>query len=376
MARIQLPGLVDAHVHLREPGYVHKEDYTTGTAAALAGGVTTVLDMPNTIPPTATPATLAEKAALAASKAVCDVGIFVGATSSDLDAYLPAAQRACGLKIYVNDTFGSLRIDDLASMHRLFRTWAERADEVGGFRSDETISHSLSSSLLGPIAVHAEDLMVPVCLYLSDLYEAPLHIVHVSRRSEIELIRAAKERGSRVTCEASPHHLFLSTADLPRLGARGDMRPRLATPDDVAALWENLDVIDIFATDHAPHTLAEKASETPPPGVPGVETMLPLLLTAVHAGRLKVEDIVERCFHAPRRIYGLPEQPETTIDVDVDAQFTLRDEDMHTKAGWTPFAGMPVFGRVERVTLRGQVVYKDGVLRAQPGSGQVLFQPS
>lgn len=104
--------------------------------------------------------------------------------------------------------------------------------------------------------------------------------------------------------------------------------------------------------------------------------MLPLLLTAVHAGRLKVEDIVERCFHAPRRIYGLPEQPETTIDVDVDAQFTLRDEDMHTKAGWTPFAGMPVFGRVERVTLRGQVVYKDGVLRAQPGSGQVLFQPS
>jgi carbamoyl-phosphate synthase/aspartate carbamoyltransferase/dihydroorotase len=380
VARIQLPGLVDAHVHLREPGYVHKEDYTTGTAAALAGGVTTVLDMPNTIPPTATPETLAEKTALAAAKAVCDVGIFVGATSGDLDAYLPVAQRACGLKIYVNDTFGSLRIDDLGSMHRLFRSWAERAHELGGFRSGEAISTSLppslSSSLLGPIAVHAEELMVPVCLYLSDLYEVPLHIVHVSRRSEIELIRAAKDRGSRVTCEASPHHLFLSTADLPRLGARGDMRPRLATPDDVTALWENLDVIDIFATDHAPHTLAEKASETPPPGVPGVETMLPLLLTAVHAGRLELADIIERCVDAPRRIYGLPEQPQTTVDVDVDAQYPLRDEDMHTKAGWTPFAGMPVFGRVERVTLRGRVVYEDGVILAQPGSGEVLFQPS
>jgi carbamoyl-phosphate synthase/aspartate carbamoyltransferase/dihydroorotase len=380
VAQLQLPGLVDAHVHLREPGYTYKEDFTTGTAAALAGGVTTVLDMPNTVPPTATPEHLAEKVALAAAKAVCDVGIFVGATSSDLDAYLPVAQHACGLKIYVNDTFGSLRIDELGSLHRLFRTWAERADEVGGYRGDEVISPSLppslSSSRLGPIAVHAEDLMVPVCLYLSDLYDVPLHIVHVSRRSEIELIRSARDRGSRVTCEASPHHLFLSTADLPRLGARGDMRPRLATPADVAALWENLTVIDIFATDHAPHTLTEKASETPPPGVPGVETMLPLLLTAVHAGRLTVEDIVERCFHAPRRIYGLPDQPETGIDVDVDAHYTLRDEDMRTKAGWTPFAGMPVFGRVERVTLRGRVVYEGGAILAQPGSGQVLFQDS
>lgn len=392
MAQLQLPGLVDAHVHLREPGYTHKEDFYTGTAAALAGGVTTVLDMPNTVPPTATPERLAEKMALAAAHAVCDVGIFVGATSSDLDAYLPAAQHACGLKIYVNDTFGSLRIDDLGSLHRLFRTWAERADEVGGWRGEEERGEeaerrgseeqrdedrtSDSTPRLGPIAVHVEDLMVPVCLYLSDLYGVPLHIVHVSRRSEIELIRAAKDRGSRVTCEASPHHLFLSTADLPRLGARGDMRPRLATPDDVAALWENLAVIDIFATDHAPHTLAEKASETPPPGVPGVETMLPLLLTAVHAGRLTVEEIVERCFHAPRRVYGLPDQPQTTVDVDVDAQYTLRDQDMITKAGWTPFAGMPVFGRVERVTLRGRVVYEDGAVLAQPGSGQVLFQPS
>ncbi len=193
--------------------------------------------------------------------------------------------------------------------------------------------------------------MVPVCLYLSDLYDVPVHIVHVTRRSEIELIRRAKEKGTRVTCEVSPHHLFLSTEDLPRLGSRGDMRPRLTSPDDVAALWENLDVFDIFATDHAPHTLAEKASETPPPGVPGVETMLPLLLTAVHAGRLELDDIVERCYHAPRRVYGLPDQPETVIDVDVDAAYTLTDEAMHTRVQWTPFAGMPVFGRVERVTL-------------------------
>ncbi len=369
MASIRLPGLVDAHVHLRQPGYVHKEDFFTGTSAALAGGVTTVLDMPNTLPPTSSPEQLAEKVALAAANVVCDIGLFVGATSSDLDDYLPAAQHACGLKIYVNETFGSLRIDDLTTMHRLFRSWSERADEVGGYRCGNG-----QTQFLGPIAVHAEDLMVPVCILLSDLYAVPLHIVHVSRRSEIELIRKAKEKGSRVTCEVTPHHLFLSSEDLPRLGTRGDMRPRLATPDDVDALWANLDVVDIFATDHAPHTLAEKGGETPPPGVPGVETMLPLLLTAVHAGRLSLDDIVERCVDAPRRIYGLPATPDTSIDVDVDAEWTVHDDQMHSKSRWTPFDGLSLRGRVDRVTYGGEIVYADGQVLAAPGSGRVLFQ--
>jgi len=366
MSVLRLPGLVDAHVHLREPGYTYKEDFYSGTAAALAGGVTTVLDMPNTAPPTATPERLQEKARLAAAKAVCDVGLFVGATTTDGDAYLPAAEQACGLKIYVSDTFGSLRIDTLDLLHRFFRTWAKRAEQVG-YRG------SGASSGLGPIAVHAEELMLPVCLALADLYATPLHIAHVSRRSEIELIAAAKARGRRVTCEVTPHHLFLSTADLPRLGPRGDMRPRLATPDDVAALWEHLAVVDIFATDHAPHTLAEKSGENPPPGVPGVETLLPLLLTAVHAGRLTLEDVVARCCTNPRRIYGLPEQPETFIAVDVDAAATLQSAAMHTRVGWTPFDGMPVFGQVERVVLRGTTVCAGGQVLAAPGSGRVLF---
>ena len=381
MATIRLPGLVDAHVHLREPGYEHKEDFYSGTAAALAGGVVAVLDMPNTVPPTSTPELLCDKARRAAAKAVCDVGLFAGATNSHLDAYLPAAQKACGLKIYVSDTFGSLRIESLALMHRFFRTWAERAGEVG-FRSRG------QPQGIGPVAVHAEELMLPVCLALSHLYDVPLHVVHVSRRSEIELIREAKARGYPVTCEATPHHLFLSTEDVARLGALGDMRPRLATPDDVAALWENMDIIDIVATDHAPHTLAEKGvdltaagvpqelaagSHAPPPGVPGVETMLPLLLTAVHAGRLTLDDVIEKCALAPRRIYGLPEPPETYIEVDVEARFTLRHADMKTRVGWTPFEGWEVYGRVERVVLRGEEVFAGGEVVASPGTGRVLF---
>ena len=374
MATITLPGLIDAHVHLRSPGYSHKEDFFTGTLAALAGGVTTLLDMPNTLPPTASPTLLHQKAQLAAENAVCDVGLFVGATNSApvtslSDAYLPAATEACGLKIYVSETFGSLRIDDLGLLHGFFCTWAEKAAQVG-------YRNSTIAGGIGPIAVHAEEMMLPVCLNLSQLYDVPLHVVHVSRRSEIELIARAKERGLPVTCEVTPHHLFLTAADLARLGPRGDMRPKLATPDDQQALWEQLAIIDIFATDHAPHTLTEKDQPEPPPGVPGVETMLPLLLTAVHEDRLTIDDIVERCVFAPRRIYGLPEEPETHIEVDVDEPFELCDEEMHTKCGWTPFAGRNVYGRVKRVLLRGQVVYENGLLKAERGSGKVLFRPT
>ena len=330
-----------------------------------------MLDMPNTLPPTATPEALQEKARLAAASTVGDVGLFVGATTTHLDAYLPAAHHACGLKIYVSDTFGSLRIDSLELMHRFFRTWAQAADEKGyrmwGARQG-----------LGPIAVHAEELMLPVCLQLSHLYNVPLHVVHVSRRSEIELIRTAKERAYPVTCEATPHHLWLSRDDLPRLGPLGDMRPRLASADDVLALWQNLDVIDIFATDHAPHTLAEKGvggarTDQAPPGVPGVQTMLPLLLTAVHEGRLALDALLLRCVANPQRIYGLPPQPDTYVEVDVDERYILRNEEMLTRVGWTPFAGMTIFGRVLRVTLRGALVFAEGRVLAQPGSGRVLF---
>lgn len=372
MSRLTLPGLIDAHVHLREPGYTHKEDFYSGTAAALAGGVTTVLDMPNTQPPTATPAALHEKAQLAAAKAVCDVGLFVGAVNTMPiqhveDGYLPVAQQACGLKIYVSETFGSLRIEELGEMHALFRTWAEKAAQCG-YRT------SNNPNGIGPVAVHAEEMMLAVCLNLSHLYDVPLHVVHVSRRSEIELIRRAKERGVPVTCEVTPHHLFLNSDDLARLGTRGDMRPKLATPDDVDALWENLAVVDIFATDHAPHTLVEKRSDAPPPGVPGVETMLPLLLTAVDEERLTLDDVIARCVTAPRRIYGLPEQPDTAVEVEMDQPYALRDDKQLSRAQWTPFAGRRVVARVVRVLLRGRQVYEEGNVLAEPGSGRLLFQ--
>ncbi|MCS6843035.1 MAG: amidohydrolase family protein [Caldilineales bacterium] len=349
---LRLPGLVDVHVHLRVPGGEHKEDFATGTAAALAGGFTQVLAMPNTSPPLATRPALDLALAAARRDARCDVGLYAGASPFHLDALRELADDAVGLKIYLNDTFGPLRVEDLPTLLGCFRLWPR---------------HRL-------IALHAEGQSAAVAIGLAAAFGRPVHICHVSRREEIELIAAAKARGLPVTCEVTPHHLFLTETDAARLGPLGDMRPRLATQADQDALWDHIGhTVDCIATDHAPHTLAEKASAAPPPGVPGLETALPLMLTAVAQGRLRLERLVALMAVNPRRIFGLPDQPDTWIEVEVDRPYVIAADGLHTKCGWTPFAGVEVTARVQRVVLRGQVAYDaDAGVLAPPGSGQVI----
>jgi len=205
------------------------------------------------------------------------------------------------------------------------------------------------------------------------LTDRPVHLAHVSLREEILLIRRAKEAGHQVTCEVAPHHLFLTEEDISTLGVgRSEVRPRLARPADQQALWENLAVIDCFATDHAPHTLAEKDGPNPPPGFPGLETALPLLLGAVHEGRLTLDQLVERMATNPRRIFNLPEQPDTWIDVDLDTAGEIRAADTYTRCGWTPFEGWKTHGKVRQVVLRGKEVFRDGEVLASPGYGRDL----
>jgi carbamoyl-phosphate synthase/aspartate carbamoyltransferase/dihydroorotase len=200
---------------------------------------------------------------------------------------------------------------------------------------------------------------------LAAAFDRSVHICHVSRWEEITLIAKAKARGLPVTCEVTPHHLFLTADDLDTLGPLGDMRPRLGTRRDVEALWAHLDTtVDCIATDHAPHTLAEKRSADPPPGVPGLETALPLMLTAVSEGRLTLGRLTELMDRNPRRIFHLPAQPETWIEVDPDDRHVIDNEGLHTKCGWSPFAGRRVRGRIRRVQLRGDLVFDDGVIRS------------
>lgn len=351
MTLIKLPGLADVHTHLRVPGGEHKEDFYTGTAAALAGGVTAVLAMPNTTPPLSTAEVMADTQGKVRQDAVCDVGLFAGASPEKIDQLATLAPLAVALKIYLNDTFGSLRVDEVPTLMRCFEVWPR--DKL--------------------IAMHAEKQSVAVGIGLAAVYERPVHFCHISRREEIELIAAAKGRGLPITCEVAPHHLYLTADDAARLGPFGDMRPVLGSRSDVAALWEHLaDTVDCIATDHAPHTLAEKRSAHVPPGVPGLETSLPLMLTAVAHGRLTLERLIELMATAPRRLYGLAEQLETWVEVAANEAYQIRNEAMHSKCGWTPFDGMEVVGRVVRVYLRGEKVFEDGQVLAARGSGQLI----
>jgi carbamoyl-phosphate synthase/aspartate carbamoyltransferase/dihydroorotase len=200
-----------------------------------------------------------------------------------------------------------------------------------------------------------------------------VHFCHISERVEIELIRDAKERGLPVTCEVAPHHLYLTEDDIPRLQGLGIMKPPLKRKVDVDALWANFDVIDVIATDHAPHTLAEKQGDNPAFGVPGLETSLPLMLTAVHEGKLTLDRMVDLMHTTPARILRLQPQPDTFIEVDTTHPWTIETARLQTKCGWTPFEGMSVVGAIRSVTLRGQQVLRDGEITAQPGTGRVLL---
>ena len=350
MNEIILPGLVDVHTHLRVPGGEHKEDFQTGTAAALAGGITTVLAMPNTSPPLATEQIIQDTFKLAQADTRCELGLFAGASPEYTDHLPRLAPYAVALKIYLNDTFGPLRVEDVPTLMACFRDWPREK----------------------MIAMHAEKQSVAVGIGLATAFDRPVHFCHISRREEIELIATAKQHGLPVTCEVAPHHLYLTQADAVRLGALGDMRPLLGTQSDVDALWDHLDdTVDCIATDHAPHTLAEKASDNVPPGVPGLETSLALMLTAVHQNRLTLNRLIELMATNPRRIYGLEEPPNTEVTIDM-TPYTISNEGLQTKCGWTPFAGMEVVGQVKKVVLRGKVVVENGRVLVTPGSGTLL----
>uniref|UniRef100_A0A3Q4BKN8 Multifunctional protein CAD n=1 Tax=Mola mola TaxID=94237 RepID=A0A3Q4BKN8_MOLML len=336
---VRLPGLIDVHVHLREPGATHKEDFSSGTAAALAGGVTMVCAMPNTSPAITDPNSLALFQKLAKAGCRCDYALYLGA-ASDNAAILPSiASQAAGLKMYLNDTYSTLKMDNVSLWMEHFEKWPKQK----------------------PIVAHAEKQTVAAILMVAQLYQRPVHICHVAKKEEILIIQAAKQKGIQVTCEVAPHHLFLCEDNVVEIGGRrAQVRPMLGSRKDMEALWENLDIIDCFATDHAPHAVEEKNADNPPPGYPGLETMLPLLLTAVSDGRLTLEDIVKRLYDNPRRIFNLPVQENTYVEVDLEQEWVIPQAMQFTKSKWTPFQGLKVKGKVRRVVLRGEVAYIDG----------------
>ncbi len=334
---IRLPGLIDSHVHLREPGATQKEDFETGTKAAIAGGYTLVLDMPNNPVATISPEALQEKIDLAKGRIYCDVGFHFGASSKSIQYFNEVPPKVFGLKVYMNQTTGDLLMEDDSTLEAVFSAWPKET----------------------PVLVHAEGDTLQKAIGLAKRFGNKLHVCHVSLEKEIDLIKEAKANGLNLSCEVSCHHLFLTDEDAKRLGSYGIMKPPLSGKEDQKALWQALvdGTIDMIASDHAPHTKEEKQGGKPPYGVPGLETTLPLLLTAVNEGRLTLERLIELTSTNPRKVFGIAEQQETFVEVDMGESYVIDEKALQTKCGWTPFAGMKVTGKVKKVALRGKTVF-------------------
>jgi dihydroorotase (multifunctional complex type) len=372
------PGLIDAHVHLREPGGEHKEDLFTGTSAALAGGVTTVLAMPNTNPPITNRATLIDVQTRAAARAVCDYGFYVGGTPDNAEEAAGLGE-AVGLKLYIGSSTGSLLVDQLSAQLAHFTRYPKDRIIAVHAEDEAAVQYSATRGQRRPPICAA--LAAAHVIALAEQIGRRLHICHVSTGYELALIRDARTRGLDITCEVSPHHLFLSMADEQRLGALGQVNPPLRAQEEVDALWAQSDTIDMIATDHAPHTLDEKANTSPPSGMPGLETMLPLLLDAAHHGRLSLPDIARWTSTRPAEIFDLVDkgriEPGCHADltlVDLDHEWTIQNGGLQTRCGWTPFAGRTVQGSIRQVYLRGKQVFASGHLLVQAGDGQPIRQ--
>jgi len=346
---IIIPGLIDTHVHLREPGATQKEDFETGSKAAITGGYTVILDMPNNPQPTITPQALEEKDKLAKNRIYSDLGFHFGATLDSSQYFNQLNDRVFGLKVYMNHTTGTLLQEDPKILQTIFEAWPKNK----------------------VLMVHAEGETLKKAIALAKKNNNKLHVCHVSQASEIRLIKQAKLDGLSITCEVTAHHLFLTEKDAERLGPFGMMRPPLKDPN---ILWEAVkdQTIDMVASDHAPHTKEEKNSPNPPNGVPGLETTLPLLLTAVNEGKLTIEDIIRLCHTNPAKIFNIPMQPDTFVEIDPTIPHTLPPKPLYTKCQWTPFEGKRVKGKVKRVVLRGKVVYDNGQILGKP-QGKVIY---
>jgi dihydroorotase-like cyclic amidohydrolase len=348
---LTLPYLVDPHVHFRTPDQTHKEDFNSGSRAALAGGVTMVLDMPNNATPITTLELVKQKQELAQRTSLCDIGFYLGTLGEEDQDFTGVVDLVYGLKIYMNETTGKYIVSDPKKLESIFRRW----------------------DFPKPILVHAEGDTLKTAITLAEEYDRRLHVCHVSLAHEVDLIDIAKsKRPEMVTAEVTPHHLFKSR----HLSAHpfSQMKPPLSEYLDMHELWEALKdgTIDIVATDHAPHTRSEKLSSEPPSGVTGLETMLPLLLMAERVGEISLDKIIEVTHTNALRIFDLPEQPDTFIEVTRNSNWEIRGSALQTSSQLTPFEGEMMMDRVTKVTLRGQLVYEDGNFLTQPGSGKVL----
>ena len=341
-----LPGIVDLHTHMRDPGLSHKEDFTTGSKGCAKGGVTTFIDMPNTSPAVITKKLLDEKKALLKGKSYVDYGFnFGGSKNDNSDEIKKITKDVAATKIFLNVSTGDMLVTDNTAIENIFK-----ASKI--------------------IAVHAENEMVAKAIALSKKLDKPLYLCHLSTKEEVEMLREAKKEGLKVYGEVTPHHLFLNTDTINNV-ENGDMllrtKPELKSKEDNIALWNALadGTIDTIGTDHAPHLISEKLAKLTF-GMPSVEFSLELMLNGVKDGKITMERLIDAMCTRPAEIMKIKNKGKIEIGYDGDLVIVdekdnskIKKEDVVSKAGWTPYEGFVRGGKVLTTILRGKIIYSN-----------------
>ena len=387
-----LPGAIDVHVHFREPGLTHKETWETGSAGAAAGGVTTVLEMPNTLPPTATPETLLDKARLAEGRCYVDFGLYGVVMADNLHQVGPLAEAgAVGFKIFLGETTGQLSAPTGWALVKALQAIARTGLRVGFHAEDrETCAQALAEARqqgLQGLQAHlaarpaaAELDAVARLVALARHSGARVHIFHMSSGEAVDLLRLARRWGADVTGESCPHYLLLDVQhpSARAAGATAKVNPPLRTPADREGLWQGLldGTLALVASDHAPHTLPEKQGSIweAASGAPGVELLLPLMLNEAARGRCSLADVVRWLCTGPARTFGLyPRKGNLAVGADADItvvdmgrRWTVRASQLRSMARYTPFDGWELTGVPVYTIVGGRLVFDDGRLVGPP----------
>lgn len=386
-----LPGIIDTQVHFREPGLEHKEDLATGTLAGLMGGVTTVFEMPNTKPSTARAEDLAEKLRLAQGRAWTDHAFFIGATNDNCErlAALEQLPGCCGVKIFMGASTGDLLVPDDPTLTRALRSGVRRiaihAEDEERMQARRTLLEGKDiSPALHPLwrdalsALRATQRIVKIARETG----RRVHILHVTTAEEMIFLAQHKDIA---TVEVTPQHLTLEAPDCyDRLGSFAQMNPPIRDGRHRAGLWAAVQqgIVDVVGSDHAPHTREEKARPYPqsPSGMPGVQTMLPLMLDHVAQGRLTLERMVDLLCHGPQRIYGIAGKGRIAVGYDADLclvdlkrRVTIEESWLKSRCGWSPFTGMTVTGWPVMTILRGHLAMREGEALDAPQGRPVRF---
>lgn len=386
-----MAGGIDAHVHFREPGLTHKADMQTESRAAIAGGVTTVFDMPNTNPATVTAEALKGKMDLAEGRALTRIGFHIGATNSNADmicSLVKEGDASCGVKaddipgvkVFMGSSTGNMLVDKGDSLERLFAI--KEKPILVHCEDEETIKANLAAAIEKygeniPFAEHENIRSRRACikssikaLEMAIKHGTRLTLCHISTKEEIEMVRAAKISNPDITAETSCNYLWFSNEAYDRMGSRVKCNPAVKGADDRDALRKALaeGMIDTIGSDHAPHLLSEKEGPytKAPSGLPTIQQSLPVLLTIAGQEEIPLTRIASVFSEKASEIYGLkrgkvaPGYDADLVIFDNSKEFTIRDEDQYSKCGWTPYDGATLRGVIETVLIDGKTVLKDG----------------